>query len=139
MFRKGSASMSIVMGAAYGFGGGLLSAFGVGYVTKMLPQVTVLQTPLGKIGLRVLAAVGLYQLHRVKFIGKQNATFIAIGALIPAISDVSDLVGASKLLPAATPATVGLLPRNWRGGTTSAQLGMIMPSQNMSGGGEAGW
>lgn len=134
-FRKGSAAMSVVMGAAYGFGGGIVSAVGVSYVCKLLPQVPMLQTPLGKIGLRVLAAVGLYQLHRVKVIGKQNATFIAIGALIPAIQDVSTMVGADRLLPA--PSGVGLLPKAYRSGTSS--MGLIMPPQNMAGAGEGGW
>jgi len=134
ILRRGSAAMSVALGAAYAFGGGAASTLGVNFATRMLPQFPILSTPLGKMALRLAIAAGLYQLHRVKVIGQKNAAMLAIGASIPVIGDVAQMVGAAKLLPASTPG-VGILPKEYRSGTMS----LIMPDQNMAGSGQSGW
>lgn len=136
--RKGGAAMEIVTMTAYAFGGGMASQYGMNYITAMFPNVALLQSPLGKLGLRLGLAAALYQLHRVKFVGQKNATALAVGAALPAVTDVLSLVGAQKLLTGTTTTSgVGLLPKSYQAGTSS--MGLIIPPQNMAGGGQEGW
>ena len=132
--KKGTAMMEVVIGSAFALGGGAISTFGVAFVNKTFPTVTILQSPVGKIALRLGLAAILYQAHRIKAVGTKNATFLAVGAVIPALGEIVTLVGAAKMLPIGTPG-VGLLPRKYQAGNMS----MIMPAQNMAGAGEGGW
>ena len=62
-----------------------------------------------------------------------HAVALAAGAALPLVGDLAGMVGIQKAI--SGPSGVGILPKEYQGGNMS----LIMPPQNMAGGGEAGW
>lgn len=117
----------------FGAGGLAASMYATTMIQEKLPNVAFVQTPIGKIVVRLLAASALYQLRFVKPLSK-FAPMIAGAAVLPAVFDIAGMLGFKRVSYIGTDG-VGMLPSEYRGGMISyvppaQRMGVITPEQN---------